>query len=329
MEFSTTEVNRITPAQTFSSPAREYTIVKVKGPCIVCEREIEYPNRWPSDEEHARKQFKPKRREKILNKLREGGSDGGDVPQVETIEGMACPECRAECRKLRQAADRQRQEEDRQKEAKRRDRERRVEENRLARVHHYEWRTATAKDVDSTPQATEFRAVFPKSKAHHIVFRWRAVPGKCRGDSYLTKVGMWVDGKLTAHYYGWNLQDIEVDEDIANCFYSSEDNWPTQDLFARGFCRRIERAFQPRLLRLTPDHIWVPGYKELETEVARPGTLLVEWMDGTRYVHLLHSLNLPEVAEWAEQHLELRIEERAFRPVARAAVVAAAEDEEE
>jgi hypothetical protein len=38
-------------------------------------------------------------------------------------------------------------------------------------------------------------------------------------------------------------------------------------------------------------------------------------------------MNLPEVAEWAEQHLDLRIEERAFRPVQRSK--AAAEDDEE
>jgi hypothetical protein len=327
MEFTTTEEKRITPAQTYTSPAREFAIVKIYGPCLVCEREMEYAGRWPYSEDHARNQFKPARRNRMLKKLREGGWDGGDAPQVETIEKMVCPDCIAECRTSREAAERERKEEQRRVDARKRDKERRVEENRLARVHHYEWRTATAEEVDPTPQATEFRAVFPKSKAHHIVFRWRAVPGKCRGDSYLTKVGMWVDGKLTAHYYGWNLQDIEVDDDIAGYFYASEDDWPTEDLFARGFCRWIERAFQPGLLRLTPDHVWVPGYKELETEVARPGTLLVEWMDGTRYVHILHSMNLPEVAEWAEQHLDLRIEERAFRPVQRSK--AAAEDDEE
>jgi len=128
---------------------------------------------------------------------------------------------------------------------------------------------------------------------------------------------MWVDGMLTTDYYGWNLQDIEVDEDIANCFYSSEDNWPTEDLFARGLCRWIKRAFQARLLRLTPDQTWLLGYGELDTQVARPASLLIEWLDGTRYVHLLPSMDLPDVAEWAKRCLELRIEERAFRPVRR------------
>lgn len=95
------------------------------------------------------------------------------------------------------------------------------------------------------------------------------------------KVGMWVDGKLTAHYYGWNLQDIEVDDDIAGYFYSSEDDWPTEDLFARGFGRWIERTFQSRLPQLKSDQTWLPGYRELDTEVGRPGTLLIEWLDGT------------------------------------------------
>jgi hypothetical protein len=40
----------------------------------------------------------------------------------------------------------------------------------------------------------------------------------------------------------------------------------------------------------------------------------MEWLDGTRYVHLLPSMDLPDVAEWAKRCLELRIEERTFRP---------------
>ena len=94
---------------------------------------MEYPNTLPSDEEHARKQFKPGRRNRMLKELRECGWDS-DVPQVETIEGMVCPECLAEYRKLREAADRQRQEEQRKKEAKERDRQRRVDENRSTRT---------------------------------------------------------------------------------------------------------------------------------------------------------------------------------------------------
>jgi hypothetical protein len=322
MEFSTTTEKRVVPAKDYGAvtiPAKEYTVTKIQGPCLVCQtREVEYV--WPSDEEQARKQFKPNRRERILQKLREGGWDDGRLPKVETFEGMMCPQCTAEFRKLREAAQQQRKMVARQEEAKEQDRARRVDENRIARVHHYEWRTVTAKEVDRTPHAAEFRAVFQNSATCQILFRWRAVPGKCRGDSYLMKVGMWVDGRLTAHYHGWNLQDIEVDADIAKYFYTSEDDWPTEDLFSRGFCRWIERAFQPRLLRLKPDLIWKPGSrKELNTQVYRPGTLLIEWGDGSRYVHVLPSLNLPVVAEWAEQKLGLRIEERAFRPVWRSA----------
>ena len=59
--------------------------------------------------------------------------------------------------------------------------------------------------------------------------------------------------------------------------------------------------------------------EELLVQVrSRPGLVRIEWLDGSRYVHLLPSLNLVEVAEWAHKHLELRIEERAFRPVRRA-----------
>lgn len=308
MDFSTTEEKRIAPAQTYSTPAHECTIRRINGPCIVCERQIEYPGPWPSTEEHARKQFMRRRRDQILQKLR-GGGRLGDVPKVETIEGMACTQCRTECKQQREAAERQRQAEAQKK-------QREVEQKRLARLRHYEWRTATASDVDPTPQSAEFRAVFPNFEMHEILFRWHAVPGKCRGDSYLMVVGMWVDGKLTAHYYGWNLQWLDLNEE--HQFYGSEDEWATEDLFGLGFCRWIERAFQPRLLRHKPDQTWAPGgYEELDTSVVRdrPGTVRIEWIDGSRYVHLLPSKNLPEVAEWAEKNLELRIEERAFRPL--------------
>jgi hypothetical protein len=269
---------------------------------------MEYGPRWPSDEDHARKQFKSSRRNRILKKLREGGWNSGEVPQIETIEHMVCVGCRTECRKLREET--QHEERDRE-----RARQQKVEQDQITRQRHYEWRDLTADEIDRTTHATEFRAVFPDSKPHEIVFRWRAQPGKCRGaDSYLMKVGMWVDGKLTAHYFGWNLQHADVDAD--RDWYCSEDEWPTSDLFGRGFCLWIEHAFQPLLLRLKPDWKWTAkGNTELEIETQRPGTLLIKWLDGTSYVNVLPSQNLPEVAEWAERNLRLRIEERAFRPV--------------
>jgi hypothetical protein len=304
---------------------QKYTERRYFGPCLICERETQYSASHVSDEWLA-KQFK--RRRMLLSILR-GTAPSYTSPSVAYIETIVCAGCREESRKLRAAAVQQRAAEERQKEQEEKEWKRKVEESWRARVRHYEWRDVTAAEIDPAPHAAEFRAVLQDSEVYQILFRWRATPGKCRGDSYLMKVGMWVDGKLTAHYHGWDLQDIDVLEDEDHRLYGSEEKWPTMDLFGSGFCRWIERAFQPRLLRVEPDLVWEPGsYGELDTQIRRPGTLCVDWLDGTRYVHVLPSLNLPEVAEWAEQHLALRIEERAFRPVRRAETVDEADDQE-
>jgi len=258
----------------------------------------------------------------MMEKLRTGGWDGC-TPQPETIEGMVCPECKAECRKLREVVEQQRVEAHRQEQMEEEKRRDMVAAAHKARVLRYEWRTAAAKEVDPKPHSAEFRAIFAADLVFEILFRWRAAPGKCRGKSYLMKVGIWVNGKLNAHYYGWNLQDFDDDvfHENGDGFWFSEDKWPTSDLFGRGFCRWVERAFQHRLVRVEPDRICGPGrLLDLDETVIhnRPCTHRIAWFDGSRYVHLLPALNLPEVAEWAEKHLELRIEERAFRPVRRA-----------
>jgi hypothetical protein len=285
---------------------------------------MEYENKWPNDEERARKQFARRRREALVQKLRyDIEKRQGDVPAIPTIEGMVCNECRRECSKSRAAAKRQAFEEEQE-------RRRKVEERQAALQRHYEWRTATAEEVDPTPHSAEFRAILSNCEVHEILFRWRAAPGKCRGESYLTKVGMWVDGTLTAHYWGWDLHRLDYDDDTT--FYASEDKWPIQDLFGLGFCRWIERAFQQRLLRLTPNQTWGPRqYEELNTELirSRPGTLQIDWIDGSGYVHILPSLSLLDVAEWAERNLELCIEERAFRPVRRTMAQSTGDEEEE
>ncbi len=93
MDFSTEEEKRVIEART--SPAYEYTVIKLKGPCLVCQQEqLEYSSRWPDSEEHARKQFISKRRSSLLHALRTGWDS--NAPKVETIEGMVCPNCRAE-----------------------------------------------------------------------------------------------------------------------------------------------------------------------------------------------------------------------------------------
>jgi hypothetical protein len=309
MKFSTTEEKRVIEPRAVDG--FEYTEIKISGPCLVCEQEIQYARRghWPSDEDHARKQFEPKRRRALRARLR--GERFNETPQVATIEAMVCPECRTDCAEARETAYR--------KDAAARAAENeRVEKRRRESERHYGWRTVSADEIDPKRHAAEFRVVFSNFELYEVLFRWRAVPGKARGDSFLMRVGMWVDGRLTAHYYEWNLQPLDGDDRVDRMFYASENDWPTSDLFGRGFCRWIERALQPRLLAIAHDQRWRPGqYAELNAEIPhfRPGTVLIEWHDGSRYVHVLPSQNLPLVAEWAQKNLDIRIEERAFRPV--------------
>ena len=206
MEFRNTVEKRVIPART--TPEYEYTVVKLKGPCLICEHEIEYAKNWPTDEEHARNQFKPQRRNRLLKKLRTDERDD-NVPKVETIEGMVCAECLAVCRTSRAEENRQRQEAYERDEAARASVSSTSPENQRARQSHYEWRKATAKEVARLePFSAEFRVSLGSKKAYRVLFRWRATVGKCRGDAYLMRVAMWVDGKLTTIYYGWNLRNF-------------------------------------------------------------------------------------------------------------------------
>lgn len=87
MEFSTTKEERVVPAQSFNTPARTYTVIKLKGPCLVCEREMDYIEKWPYSEEHARKQFAPGLRLQVCSSLAiqepaRGRGVGGTKPRT-------------------------------------------------------------------------------------------------------------------------------------------------------------------------------------------------------------------------------------------------------
>ena len=101
-------------------------------------------------------------------------------------------------------------------------------------------------------------------------------------------------------------------------YHFSEENWPTQSVFAPGFCRWIEGEFQSLLLKLTPDSFWKPGgYSDLDTQVRRPSTLLLQWLDGSRHLHLLPALDLPDVIDWAYRNLRLSVEKRVYQRMVR------------
>ena len=193
---------------------------------------------------------------------------------------MVCSGCKDECRKLREAALRKKQAEEEADRQKKEVRRQKVAQERIERENFYEWRTASADEVDSTPHSAEFRAVFANYELHEILFRWREVPGKCRGNSYLSKVGSGPTEttKRRTTMLGTFRNSTGSSKATGKPLLPSENNWPVEDLLDSAFKRR-SRPFQALLLKLKPDQIWKPGgYDEVASagDGICPCTLLVE-----------------------------------------------------
>jgi hypothetical protein len=313
-------------------PSREYTTKELFGPCLVCEQETEYrahehlpyipgtkwggngharaaTTRWFNEicEEWLQKQFKPKRRERLLKTLRIGGRWSDDTPNPETIEIIVCPTCREECRKLREANCRRSVLEQEAKEERTKQQEARVE-------YHTRWKRFTVGEVNRNKRSMQFRAVLPNFRVYEIAFRWRATSGEGRGDSPPNVVGMWVDGKLVAHYFGWNLRPLEAgpDEDLIQLTDFDLGNDPEIcDIFAPGFAIWIRREFQDHLCSLKPASIWRASTPET-LHLDGPRLVHTVWVDGRTYAALYldrwHT-TIERVMDWALTNLELRIEE--------------------
>jgi len=316
------EVNRV---EGIVVPAHEYARRIYSGPCLACGREMEYDIgtfRFGGEEEWLEKQFA--RRDKLLKSLQKYYPESKTrSPGLGAIESIVCKACREEYEQLREAdARRWQAAHEAEKERNKRERE---------RFHyHNTWRDAKPGEFDRSKQSADFRAVLFNQRFYEITFRWRATDGDCRGDSPRNIVGMWVEGKLTAHYAAWNLKPYESDHEETHDYDGyvpdSYDQDPRYDygaltrrwdVFGQGFCKWIEREFQSELLQIEPAFIWrARNADSLDTcELPSLSVIHTVWIDGSVYAQIKYDWDLKEVAAWALRHLGMRIEEREFRPV--------------
>jgi uncharacterized protein YbaR (Trm112 family) len=296
------------------------------GPCLVCGNETKYAGR-NLDEQWLGKQFK--RREKLLTKLRGLGYQN-ESPSVQYIEMIVCPTCREECKVARDTENRRQIAEEEAREAEKAARREQKKREAEQRKYHLTWREAAAGEFDPSKHSAEFRVSLHNLRPYVVSFRWRATGGKCRGDSPRNVVGMWVNGKLVAHYEAWDLEPFWIEEasqDYQDWYSGADDDNDEaeyrSDVFAPGFREWIEREFQDRLLQLKPSATWRTGGSwPLNTYslngLQKPCVIHTQWIDDSIYAALFcdkDDMDLPRLSEFVARYLGLRIEQPSFKPL--------------
>jgi len=295
---------------------RSWVVKDYCGPCLVCDKDIKYDDsrieqyggiKW------LQKHFAPKQRTAHIANLR--GEVEYSSLQPKTLHAFVCTECRVACwQSCKAVAEREKSEYEARCEAQKQWREK--------RNFHLAWRKPNPGEFDGwTVESTEFRVISPDFEVFEITFRWKpARKGECRGKSPRHVVGMWVEGKLVARYFGWNLAPFSED-DQAEWSPGVENVEPIrrQDVFAKGFCMWLEQKWQNELKNCSPDFVvdfssprrsW-PDFASLPS----PALIHVRWLDGTIHSDVIHALHLPDVAQFMKKHLRFRIARRSFVPM--------------
>jgi hypothetical protein len=115
---------------------------------------------------------------------------------------------------------------------------------------------------------------------------------------------------------GWHISTFCGLVEIKIIWYA-EDDLTRRDVFARGFCQWIEGEFQPALLQMKPEAVWLArGESSLDLD-ALPSPCLIhtQWIDGSVYAKIRQDWDLQIVAAWALKHLDLIIEEQDYRAI--------------
>lgn len=283
------------------------------GPCMVCGHEIEYGYSGKVSNygtEWIAKQFEAPRLNQHLKTLHRGDSYNGPV-KVETLEVFLCRDCRKACQDSRTLV----AEQDRE-------RRRQAEEQHAKDYADWTYRTTWRKapeDLVRSEGIQRFEAMVRQGKTYAITFRWRLTPKcQCRGDDFGAVVGMWVDGKLAAHYYGWDLTSIEANEATWN--YYGPDSPPgreRRDRFAKGFRVWFQRAFQSDLVASTPDRAWsVLGAKVIDFNDLPENYLFhIVWHDGSRYARVGSFETISDAARFARKYLSMKLVTEEWRAV--------------
>jgi len=323
----------VIPETTVVLPAQMNVEHTFYGPCLLCGKDMQYSLWFRTRDKHQAEdwlltQFESNRRKAHASYL-EGRRKEGFI-ELRKLEGIVCESCRAICAESRAAvAKRKSEREEVKRQTAARQREQ-YERERERWEYHTTWRDAQpAEFANLRDGVARFTVSVPGKRPNKVLFRWRAVGGRCRGDSPRSVVGMWVDRKFITRYHGWNIAPLEgqrpyFEKDLEwydgdNCFgpqWPPADDSGRQDVFGVGFCRWLEGAFQAKLLRLKPAATWtaktkrdswpldVPTLREIKT----PGVVHTHWIDGSVYATLLCDTDLPKVCGFADQQLAVKIE---------------------
>lgn len=312
-------------------PAKTVVDWAFYGPCLACARDMEYhiwfQVRKKADvEDWLLKQFETKRRKAHLSLL-EGRRQSGIL--IDRLEGIVCQSCRTTLAESRTKRETEKEQARKLKgEADKQAAARKLEQDLRDRErwnYHTAWRDAHPGEFDNLPDGFARFTVTTANRNYRVFFRWRPVGGKCRGDSPRNVVGLWVDRKFITHYYGWNIVPLEGErpyfkQDV-QWIDGYEQDWPPnedaakQDLFGVGFCRWIERTFQPQLLRLKPAVKWTAkGTWPIDVNslsvFVTPCVVHTHWIDGSAYARVLEDNEMPNVIEFADRALGLKITAR-------------------
>jgi hypothetical protein len=155
--------------------------------------------------------------------------------------------------------------------------------------------------------STEFLATRGRSEAT-ILFRWRTTNAcKCRGKIPGAVVGMWVNGRLKAHYYGWNIPEVPN-------HYDHE----AQDLFGKGIRLWLQKTFQRQLLKAAPTFRWAVTDASLPDvyHVNDPPWLAhITWNTGERFAARGRLQTLNEAAEFTRDYLRMELADFRHVPI--------------
>ena len=264
------------------------------GPCLACSTEIQYVvrgYRWGIA--WVKEQFENATRVKLLESLQAGKVDS--TPTFSALHAILCQACIDKFAGIRDKNLRE-------VESKRKLRAERREQKLEHAVWLKSWRKPNRGEFKRT-DGVEFFYVFAEKLEFEVVFRWRISNRcQCRGNDPGAAVGVWVDGRSVAHYYGWDLATGKS-EDYWSCGYER------QDRFGRGFRVWFEKFLQPQLFRAKPDLSWSVLDSNLMEDVGLRAAWLVHvtWHDGCRYAKVGPLPTVEDAAKFAANRLQMQI----------------------
>jgi len=157
------------------------------------------------------------------------------------------------------------------------------------------------------------------------LFRWRINPrGECRGVSPQHRVGVWTEGKLIAHYRGWEL---------SGGYFAAEGHGEEVDLFGPGLAVWMECVYQSKLAQTKPDAVWHaktlpigrlddnnwPGASVVHASnegcgyyIPHPAVIHTVWHDGSVYAQVRNVFTVEQAIEFAWTRLQVELRESAY-----------------